>query len=323
MKIGQRNYMILKEIINNSMTVTGKELEAKLHLTRKQLEYGIAKINTYLEEQQLPILERISSGRIIVPDEVINQVNLRQLEWENQEVWFSKEERSNIIQLMLLTKQEELSLQHFIEVLKVSKNTVLSDFKRLKAELANLKIRLVYTREQGYVLKGQEYDLRQRLFAVLLHMLSGYGQYGMAAEIGEISKPQLEHIREMTEKIEREMKNRFTDEMIEVNSYFFTLILRRIRQGMVLDKVPDTFRHVAGTKEYMVIKSCLAAEDVNNIYETMYFTAHIQSMKTNSNLEAVAGQNEVYRAVEETISNFERIACVCVLKIKIIWLIYF
>ena len=133
----------------------------------------------------------------------------------------------------------------------------------------------------------------------------------MVYQIGRITSKQIELMRNMTETIEGELKTRFTDEMIEVNRCFFTLVLRRIRDGLVLDRIPETFHHVAGTKEYMVIKSCLADEGVNNIYETMYFTAHIQSMRINSHLEAVAGQEEVYRAVEETIGNFERIACIC------------
>ncbi|MDR1550959.1 MAG: BglG family transcription antiterminator [Hungatella sp.] len=311
MKIGQRNCLILKEIVNHSASVTGKDLEAKLNLSRKQLEYGIARINEYLEEQQLPILERVNNGRILIPNEVIEQLDFNRLEQENQDVWLSKEEREDIIQLMLLTKQQELSLQHFIAELKASKNTVLADLKRLKDEMPDSSLQLTYSREKGYRLEGSEYDLRQRLFLILRNILSGRGRQAMVFRIGKITAKQVEQMRNMTETIEGELKTRFTDEMFEVNRCFFILVLRRIRDGLVLDTVPETFRHMAGTKEYMVIKSCLSAEGVNSIYETMYFTAHIQSMRINSHLEAVAGQEEVYHAVEETISNFERIACIC------------
>ena len=37
MKIGKRYFLILKEIVENSDNITGKELESKFHLTRKQL----------------------------------------------------------------------------------------------------------------------------------------------------------------------------------------------------------------------------------------------------------------------------------------------
>ncbi|MGL5437454.1 MAG: BglG family transcription antiterminator [Lachnospiraceae bacterium] len=311
MKIGQRNCLIMKEIINNSASVTGKSLEAKLHLSRKQLEYGITRINEYLEEQQLPVLERLSSGRIIVHNEVLGQLDLIRLEQENRDIWLSREERCDMIQLMLLTKQQELSLQHFITELKASKNTILTDLKRLKDELSDARICLKYSRENGYQLEGSEYDLRQQLFLVLRSILSDYGQQALAFGVAKINAKQLEHMRNMTETIEQELKIRFTDGMIELNQCFFTLLLRRIQDGLVLDDVPDILKHVAGTKEYMVMKSCLIAEGVNNINETMYFTAHVQTMKINTHLESVVGKEAVYQAAEQTISNFERIACIC------------
>lgn len=311
MKIGQRNCLILKEIVNHRASVTGKDLETKLHLSRKQLEYGIARINEYLEDEQLPILERQSNGRILIPNKVIEQLDFSRLEQENRDIWLSKEERGRIIELMLLTRQEELSLQHFIAQLKASKNTVLSDLKRLKDEVAGSGLQLTSSREHGYRLEGQEYNLRQRLFLVLRSLLSGGGQQAMVFQIGNITAKQMEHRKNMTETIEGALKTRFTDEMVEVNGCFFSVVLRRIQEGLVLDQVPETFRHVAGTKEYMVIKSCLAAEGVNSVPETMYLTAHIQSMRIHSHLEAVAGQEEICRAVEETISNFEQIACIC------------
>lgn len=310
MKISQRNYLILKEIITHRSTVTGKALEMSLGLTRKQLEYGIAGINEYLEKQQLPPLQRSKNGKITVPGEVVRQFNLESLNMEKQDAWLSMEERCDIIMLMLLCGQPELSLQHFIAELKVSRNTVLADLKRVKERIRPAGLFLTYSREAGYRLAGQEYSLRQQLFTVLHDMISRHGQAALVTAIGQITKSQTEHMRKVMEQIEEELKTSFTDEIMAVNCYFFALLLKRIRSGAVLTELPERLRHVTGTKEYMVIKDCLAAEGINNTHETVYLTAHIQSMKIDANLEAVAGQEEVRRAVEETIANFERIACV-------------
>lgn len=310
MKIGQRNYLILKEIITHRSTVTGKALETSFGLTRKQLEYGIAGINEYLENQQLPPLQRSKNGKIIVPEEVARQLDLEALNMEKQDAWLSIEERYDIALLMLLCGQPELSLQHFITELKVSKNTVLADLKRLKEQIRPAGLFLTYSREAGYQLAGPEYSLRQQLFTVLHNMISRHGQPALVTAIGQITKSQTEHIRKVMEQIEKELKTSFTDEIMEVNCCFFALLLKRIRSGAVLTELPETLRHVAGTKEYMVLKDCLAAEGINNTNETVYWTAHIQSMKIDADLEAVAGLEEVRRAVAETIANFERIACV-------------
>jgi len=310
MKISQRNYLILKEIITHRSTVTGKALEISLGLTRKQLEYGITGINEYLGKQQLPPLQRSKNGRIIVPGEVARQLDLESLNMEKQEAWLSIGERCDIILLMLLCGQQELSLQHFITEIKVSRNTVLADLKRVKDQIRPAGLMLTYSREAGYQLAGQEYSLRQQLFTVLHSLISRHGQAALVSAVGQITKPQLKHMRKVMGQIEEELKTLFTDEIMAVNCYFFALLLKRIRGAAILKELPETLRHVAGTKEYMVIKDCLAAEGVNNTYETVYLTAHIQSMKIDANLEAVAGQEEVRRAVGETIANFERIACV-------------
>lgn len=310
MKIGQRNYLILKEIIRHSDDVTGKMLEAKFHLSRKQLEYGIARINDYLEEQQLPKLRRLSNGRIIIAEEAVGQLDLDWLEQENQEVWLSKEERCVIIGLMLLTNETELSLQHFIVELKVSRNTVLADLKSVKEQMAAARLILTHSRETGYQLGGAEYDLRQQLVAILRRIISLHRKPALITRIGAITKKQLDHTRQITVQIEEALNTRFTDEMMEINSSFFALLFRRIKKGLILRSVPEVLHHVVGTGEYMVIKDVLSAEGVDILNETIYLTAHIQSMKTNKPLEVVAGQQEIRQAVEETITNFERLACV-------------
>lgn len=310
MNIGQRNYLILKEIIDHPGDVTGKMLEAKFHLSRKQLEYGIARINDYLEEQQLPGLKRHSSGRIIIADVVVAQLDLDWMEKEHQEVWLSKEERCDMIVLMLLTKSTELSLQHFIAELKVSKNTVLSDLKAVKEQMAAASLILTHSRETGYQLGGTEYDLRQQLFVILRRIISKYRHSVLITRVGVITKSQLEYTRRITEQIEEALNTRFADEMVEINGNFFALLFRRINNGLVLRNVPEALRHVIGTGEYMIIKAILEAEGIDLINETIYLTAHIQSMRINKSLEIVAEQQEIRQAVEETISNFERIACI-------------
>lgn len=310
MKIGQRNCLIFNEIITHRSTVTGKSLETGLHLTRKQVEYGINRINEYLEEQELPALKRLSNGRILVADEVVKQVDLEWLDMENQEIWLSKVERRQLIQLMLLTKRQELSLQHFIAELKASKNTVLTDLKYVREQLAPAGIELTHSREAGYQLEGEEYDLRQQLFTVLRNMISKYNHLALVTAVGAVTRGQLEHMRRITERIEAELKTRFTDEMAEVNGCFLTILFRRIQNGMILNTVPEALWHVTGTKEYMVIKAILADEGIKHINEVMYITAHIQSMKINMHLVEVVEQQKVSQAVAETIRNFERIACV-------------
>ena len=62
MYLDERGYTVLKTIVNNP-AITGKEVEASLQLSRKQLSYAIEKINDYLQDNGTPKIENIRQKR--------------------------------------------------------------------------------------------------------------------------------------------------------------------------------------------------------------------------------------------------------------------
>lgn len=308
MKVGQKNYLILKEIIENRDKVTGRSLEDKFHLSRKQLSYRLEKINQYLDEHGLPMLSRSASGRIEVPEQILGGLEFAEIELENQEVFFPKGERTDVIFLILMREETDLSLQHFMNELKVSRNTVLADLKKLNNELSEYDIRLEYGRETGYTLVGNEYSKRIFLYQVLGRLLSHHNYDIYLRGVCGISSRELEEIHLSLRWIERKLQIQFTDRMLELCSFFFLMILKRIRSEDVLTDVPKSYQHVMGTKEYSVLKEFCAQNNIDNIYETMYFTANIQGTKINVRLsEETTEHGAVGEAVEKTIDNFEQV----------------
>lgn len=174
MEIGNRNLLILKDIIEYRDTITGKELENKFHLSRKQLSYGLGKINQFLSQHNYPEITRLTNGKMSVPIQLEDVLDQDWFEDEKQELWFSKEERVDIIRLMVLIAKEDLSLQHFISELKVSRNTVLTDLKKVDSELKSGGLILNYGRKTGYCVTGSEYAKRQMIFVVLNRILIQY-----------------------------------------------------------------------------------------------------------------------------------------------------
>ena len=312
MEIGNRNLLILKDIIEHKNTITGKELENKYNLTRKQLSYGIGKINQFLGEHDYPPISRLASGKMDVPEQLEDILEQDWLENKNQEMWFSREERVDIIRLMALTASEDLSLQHFVSALKVSRNTVLTDLKKVDAELESGGLVLNYGRKTGYFVTGSEYDKRQMIFAVLNRLLMQYRHRHLAKKLCRISSEDVQRMKDMILEIESELQVRFAGEMIESNSCFFAIVFNRIENGLVLDDIPESFRHIVGTKEYSVMRMLADQKNVQNTFELMYLTAHIQSMKveTMPMSRDVDESLGVQEAVEQTIQNYERLSCV-------------
>lgn len=312
MEIGNRNLLILKDIIEYRDTITGKELENKFHLSRKQLSYGLGKINQFLSQHNYPEITRLTNGKMSVPSQLEDVLDQDWFEDEKQELWFSKEERVDIIRLMVLIAKEDLSLQHFISELKVSRNTVLTDLKKVDSELKSAGLILNYGRKTGYCVTGSEYAKRQMIFVVLNRILIQYRHSFLARKLCQISREKVQSMKNMILEIEGELQVRFAGEMIESNSCFFAVVFDRIQNGMVLDEIPDSFRHIAGTKEYTVMRMLANHRNVQNEFEIMYLTAHVQSMKVETmpmgrDADEALGIQE---AVEETIQNYEQLSCV-------------
>ena len=312
MKIGNRNLLILKDIIEHRETVTGKELENKYDLSRKQLGYSISKINQFLVEQDYPPITRLASGKMDVPDRLEDILKQDWLENEEQDLWFSRDERADIIRLMVLTASEDLSLHHFVSALKVSRNTVLTDLKKADAELESGGLRLNYGRKTGYFVTGSEYDKRQMIFVVLNRMLMQYRHSFLVKKLCHLSDEDVHRMKDMILEIENELQVRFAGEMLQSNSFFFAIVFHRIESGLVLDDIPESFRHIVGTKEYSAMRMLAGQRNVQSTYDLMYLTAHIQSMKveTMPMSRDVDESFGVQEAVEQTIQNYERLSCV-------------
>lgn len=58
--------------------------------------------------------------------------------------------------MYILLREEELSLNHFILELEVSKNTVLQDLKFVQMELEKFNFQLKYDGTKGYYIDGEE-----------------------------------------------------------------------------------------------------------------------------------------------------------------------
>lgn len=148
MYLDSRSYMIFQEIVDNS-SATGKGLEEKFHLTRKQLSYSFDKINDYLRDNGHPEIKRLKTGYFMVPGPVAEHYSAKEAAITKSSYTYSDEERAYWIELRLLCHEDELSTYHFTEELQISKNTLLSDFKKVQERVNRFSLELAYNRKEG------------------------------------------------------------------------------------------------------------------------------------------------------------------------------
>lgn len=81
----------------------------------------------------------------------------------------------------------------------------------------------------------------------------------------------MEQVRGQISEIENKLKIRFTDERLRELPYILCLVLIRIKKGRILEDLPESFQHIAGTKEYSVMVEFAKEHDVAWQTEKIFF----------------------------------------------------
>ena len=149
MDLDNRSVQILQAVAS-TVKISSKEIMEKYDLTRNQLDYAIKKINDYLEENNYRKIIRSRNGSFIVDTKVVDVfsgIMNSESQLQADENSFLDEDHRLLVILLLIFSADYLSLYHFSESLEVSKNTIVSDIKKLKKQLKKHKLTIDYSRK--------------------------------------------------------------------------------------------------------------------------------------------------------------------------------
>ncbi|MEE1466711.1 MAG: BglG family transcription antiterminator [Clostridium sp.] len=311
MSLDERGLKILKLLVDNPM-ISGSQLEKEAGLSRKQLSYSLKKINYYLKENGMEEIGRMRTGKFIISQHVINSYKTNQFSYDKGDYVFMEKERLYLIALILLQHKEELSINHFSYILKISKNTVLHDLKKLQTTILNeFDLKLWYDRSKGYCLIGKEYEKRTlmiRMIRSILPLLSGES---ILSSILEIEDAHLRMLCEDVENVEKTLNVRYTDERIREIPYILYFILRRIEAQKFLDILPEDYQHIAGTSEYGSIMHIFNKYGIQRTMDKLYLVSQFQMSSVNfADSRSKKFEKELMKAAEKTLDNFENLVCI-------------
>lgn len=257
MYLDQRSYTVLKAIADNP-SITGKELEQNLQLSRKQLSYDIEKINYYLGSDGFLPITRLKTGRFQVPARVVDEFRSEMSGFPECSYNYSDEERSHLIALRLLCRNEELSTYHFTDELQISKNTLMTDMRKLQDRAKNKGLAIVYTRRDGYRMEGEEYCKRAFMIESVRSILALPGGAEKIKRHFELPEDELALLGQRISGIERQLGVQFTDDRVDELPYHLYFTIQRISNGHLLTQLPDFYgvsgdAAIQGTQEYEVM----------------------------------------------------------------------
>lgn len=305
MYLDDRSNRILKEIIKNPLT-TNKQLQQVFELSRRQIDYSLNKINDWLVENGQPKIEKIN-GHFRVKSTIIKLIN-PSVEEKNKQYILSEQERIASIILYILLREEELSLNHFIVELEVSKNTVLQDLKLVQIELEKFNLMLNYDRTNGYYIEGEEWNKRSLVFRAIHNLMNSYVGLDLLDRFMGIGHGRLEQIRKQLMTIENDLHYSFTDIELKSLPYIIGSIFRRIKQKKFIstDFFID-FSELSDTREYEAIKYLIEDCPEITVEEKLYLTLQILKSNTVSKKQPKADElPKLKNALRQCIELFEK-----------------
>lgn len=145
------------------------------NLDKEKFYRMLEEFNQKLEKQSLKKLE-YKNGLLAIPDKVENFEETRYS--INQKTFILTEvERRSLIYLLIFINKTPLSISLFQTYLQVSKNTILSDFKKLREELMSENIQVEYSRKKGFYLNFEEKMLQEKAWYFLQNLSEDSGFY--------------------------------------------------------------------------------------------------------------------------------------------------
>ncbi len=157
---------LLNLLISADRYLSLQEVQNRLKLSRRSVFYVLKKVNDELEQANLDPIQRISNAGYYLTPENIKNLNENQYSSSLKlKPKLNRIEREQFI-IWKLINSEKVSLLTITSILKISKNTAISDLKNISCELKKYGLKLVNSKH-GRKLQGQEIAQRNYIYEQL------------------------------------------------------------------------------------------------------------------------------------------------------------
>ncbi|MCD4838345.1 BglG family transcription antiterminator [Neobacillus sedimentimangrovi] len=331
MVLDQRCMAILNKVVYASAYVSPSEIMEELKISKRTVYYDVEKINGWLKDQDIELLSYVRSAGFYLSEEGKKRVKEKLGSFDKKKSYeFSPRERMTWAAILILTRENKIFLQDLLEQLNVSRSTLLSDMKQLKAQLIPFHVQLKFQRSSGYYIEGQEQDKRKLLLYFLSQVMTNRNWNELLSEIQMtvhskdplpldlLQQSDLERIYEIINECERFTGVHYTDEVIQALSAHLFLLIKRFTQGKYIQMDPVEKEVIQETTEYQAAHFiCQKVESVFRVSvpedEVFYLTTYLLGAKISDyRLSEVENQQLVHlkQMIKLMVDDFQKLACV-------------
>ncbi|WML41456.1 BglG family transcription antiterminator [Neobacillus sp. OS1-2] len=312
MMIDKRPAFLLNYLLKMKNTTMNQVME-HTQLTKRQIYYDLEKINHWLKERDLPAIPFRGIHYIEVPKEVGAYFREQQDHSQDHEVILTEEERLNLIILYLFIREEPISSVHLTQLLQVSKNTVISDVKKANEMNRPFLVEIRYSRQNGYHLKGTEFDKRVIVMHCLSQVLSvPYFEklidYLVKNRTGHIP---FEDIHHTLLQMETQFELHFVEERIKQFAYFLLFYHYRLKERKFVPFHADEMKLVKMDPMWRVsqtLSELLRFEVVDT--ELCYLTIQLLGLSLGNRFVQDMNRDLLFKICEQLVFDFESKACI-------------
>jgi len=247
MVLNARSVGILIRLVDSHSYVSAKELAQKMGVSRRTIFSDVENINLWLEDHQLAAAQYHPSagfyfehaGKVLIKER-LGELNLDR-QYKN-----SRGERVAWVGILLLTREQTIFPNDLTEKFTMSKSTIQRDLKLLAEILLPFRLKLVYSRQEGYSISGDEQNKRK----VLIHFLSKLHPHRETHWIIQnthssrewrsdlVAPPHALKIHKIILDSQKYLNVRYLEDVIELLSIQLLLLLSRYKQGKVISLDP-------------------------------------------------------------------------------------
>ncbi|MGX2946496.1 BglG family transcription antiterminator [Enterococcus alishanensis] len=281
---------------NNSLT----SLERKFSLTKGKLDYRIRKINQELQLNQLGSIKKVGIFLTFDGEEKKIRTYLKSVV---AELHFSDEQRLIVLYLAVLFHHHE-TLQSLAERLKISKNTVIKDKKKLQTDyLDELQIELSFSRKTGFFLKGKESDIRRLGIKFIRKFEDSATKLKVILQVIKMDPQIFEALKQKIEVLEEDLDLEFT-EFKRTDLYLtIAMCIYRFKQGNTLENgLLDGYIRMVEPDFYQKIGTALSPfltgqDSINEIHFISIQLLSTNLIKIRSNYQDPQLEQEIIRFI--------------------------
>lgn len=305
--------LILQLLLKRTL-ITINILKDETGLSKRQITYRINKINILLKSKKVPHIFLGYNKNLVIELETRDAI-LEIINEYGTGYYLSKCERLAYMYLMLFINLDYLSLNHFIDSMKVSRSCVLLDFKDLVQELKGNDIFIKNNCVTGYYLTGSEMEIRRIMMNSISYTLSNnHGCKIFNLFIKEYKLDSFKASKEIISDLAMKYKITFVEDRLQEFIYIFIFLKKRMDSEKAnefeMPQIPNT-SVMKSMKEYKFTQELLSSYKIGDeihSFDVKYISAWILGISVGNIEDKTKDISIITKIVIKIMTRFESLS---------------